>query len=818
MKIVSWLSFLFIATTVWGTGGDCAYSLHTLVEEVQRSVVGRAKVRLPHEIDVQAPGEGPATWLGAVALEKAAFDLLFIPPSLRGPARKKLADTFNVPESSIRDIELFFTVPYFNVPELYSDLPNEVKNLITELERAYPLIDPDSRMARRYLAYLGNVTRLSGPEIAKILKLTEQQVYYELSILGISIEEEFSRPVYFPNKLRAELEEQSLSHLVQSGSTVLSLTEALLHEGMPVKQIAQKLGVGEQALHFILHYRHEKNRGVPWDRNLIVSDAEGRQKVIKEEDYLKEQYRAGVSTSNIAHSINLLTRTNEGQPDFRTQASVSAKLQRLFPSPPPPVYPEDVLDPTQIGVYLKFKGVIQENNLTDYLLRHLSTPIAWIAEDLEISPKTLADFAVRNNIPLGRRTFKHTAAPSFSTSNKGVIDPKALLQGYEEAWVQHKKDTFAEFMDREKGALKAFDTVEGFARTTSDALLNLAPHLTDPSLKEKVSARITNKQAGMAARQQGKHGQQAAAQQIQDAFYWICEAHNQWVDKGNTGDKIDLAKIHSLDGARKALFALRHRITDLHPETTEAFLHPKTGGLKAFDTVERFSSDVAKVLLDLAPHLTELSLKEKVSARITNNSAGVSARLQGGSGQQGAAQQIQDVFYWICEAHNQWVDAGNTGDKIDLAEIHSLDGARKALFALRHRITDLYPERTELFLHPETGGLKAFDTVERFSSAVAKALLDLAPHLTDPSLKEKVSARITNKQAGKSARLQGDPGQQSAAQQIQDAFYWICEAHNLRVTQNKEGPLIKLETLDTKDGAKNAIEALRASSTLKNPS
>jgi hypothetical protein len=238
-------------------------------------------------------------------------------------------------------------------------------------------------------------------------------------------------------------------------------------------------------------------------------------------------------------------------------------------------------------------------------------------------------------------------------------------------------------------------------------------------------------------------------------------------------------------------------------------LNKEIGGLWAFETGEGFSDRTAEALLDLAPHLKSLALAEKVRGRVTNKSAGNCAR-SGAAGLRAAAQQIQDAFYWICEAHNQWLEQGNPGEKITLNEIHSKKGAEAALAILSNSRTKFYTERTKTFLTKNKEGFTPLIQIKGFSKNTATALLSLAPHLqTNTDLQEKIGKRFTNKMVGARVLDPRHPLRIQATLQLQDALLWICEAHNEWVEKNHTGTRIDLNSLSTPEGVQTAKLRLR---------
>ncbi|MBI4402664.1 MAG: hypothetical protein HY537_00805, partial [Deltaproteobacteria bacterium] len=342
------------------------------------------------------------------AFQEDVLNLLVTAPEQRpmGAVSRKLGIT----ATELQTIIDYYVSQYFRVDlQLADQNPAEVLNRLRELRREHSLGDSDSKQHPNltdYAYYLLNITHLSVPEMAVQLArhrggVTEQQVYQELLELGISIEDEFS----------------------QQG--ILQQARDRYRQGEKLEDIAAQLHIGRQALEFILHFENERARAVKWDRR-----HQFRGRNTPEELILRVLHYEGQSAANIAKELNQLAgNVPADSPDFRTEASVSARIQLLNLAAKHRMGAPDVVDPDEPSRYLKKNGKLVEDNAIAFLAAHYYEPLAWLAQQMGVTESGLRAFIRRHNIPY----FTKTAAPSTtgaSTSASAPLPVSSILKGY----------------------------------------------------------------------------------------------------------------------------------------------------------------------------------------------------------------------------------------------------------------------------------------------------------------------------------------------------------------------------------------------------
>ncbi|MBI4406081.1 MAG: hypothetical protein HY537_18120, partial [Deltaproteobacteria bacterium] len=279
----------------------------------------------------------------------------------------------------------------------------------------------------------------------------------------------------------------------------------------------------------------------------------------------------------------------------------------------------------------------------------------------------------------------------------------------------------------------------------------------------------------------------------------------------------------------EALSKLTGRISLKKPELTDQFMDLNTGALAALRNVEGYSHKTREALAPLYAHLpaaVRTRLAMLLQQRITNQTAGghsLRRNPDGSPHHRGArvpSEQVQDAIYWICEAHNAWVaEDPSRGSVIDLSQLHTKSGMEEALSKLTGRISLKKPELTDQFMDLNTGALAALRNVAGYSQKTTEALAPLYAHLpaaVRTRLDRLLQQRLTNKTAGSTSLNRNPdgspyPGGRSASEQVQDAIYWICEAHNAWVTEDpSRGSAIDLSQLHTKSGMEEALARLGA--------
>lgn len=233
------------------------------------------------------------------------------------------------------------------------DLPRPTTlQRLERLNRALFLAS-DAPAARRYPFYRENLTRLSVPEMAEELKLAEREVRRDLSLLGLSIVEEFRKP------------------RPPEGVSLYARLQALERGGKSPAEAARILGVGERAVEFFYH-RREGNRGVGWRR---VANFRGMD--LAEEAILERLHAENRSVAECAAELNRLFETRAQDPDYRTEGSVMEKLMAMGLAEGSP------------------RGSLDPIKTREFLYVNLWKSDAELAEALGVSETALRDFYIR---------------------------------------------------------------------------------------------------------------------------------------------------------------------------------------------------------------------------------------------------------------------------------------------------------------------------------------------------------------------------------------------------------------------------------------
>jgi hypothetical protein len=333
----------------------CERWLSEFVYRMQRGALGFERDPLPEVIRRASAENGRFTEHGNLSPEEWVQefheDVLNFLIAVDKQPRKRwplFEQKYGLTHEQAMDVLTYYVSRHYFNGLSYLGPPREVLARFSRVAREHRLADPGNEVSRTYLYYLHNVTRLSVPQMAEQLsktrdrKISEQQIYRELSQAGISIEAEFETPLEASriHGIAARLNEIGRGHLMAGvpRESLVGAANYLAANGRLSRfEIARVLNVGENALDFIQHHRNEISRGVAWRRNL---DAEGRRLAQDEHWELEEAKSEGelltlfwerdeLSSQEIADRLNRLFRTSPESGNYRSQASVTAKAKVL---------------------------------------------------------------------------------------------------------------------------------------------------------------------------------------------------------------------------------------------------------------------------------------------------------------------------------------------------------------------------------------------------------------------------------------------------------------------------------------------------------
>ena len=401
-------------------------------------------------------------------------------------------------------------------------------------------------------------------------------------------------------------------------------------------------------------------------------------------------------------------------------------------------------------------------------------------------------------------------AGSSVSAVKGPCDSVELL-------AQHMDETLKQFMDLKDGGIVPLRSLERFATNLVDAFLPLIAHLDSPTriqLEARMRERVRNKLAGNEATR--RSAKPASGKQVQDCFYWIVEAHNEWLTRNPLhGPKVDLKTLSTKEGALQALASITRRESYRRPEAVTRFVAPKEGGVFGFPSHGIGRDKAVEYMISLTSHLNPARKKElerMIRQRMTQKNALAVARANV-PGQLTAGSQVMDCLHWVVEGHNEWLREDSTrGSEIDLRSLSERGGVEKALASIQGRFTASTPEMAEIFRNKSKGSLELFRAVG-FGVDIVEVFCMFVPHIGSKEKKEvekQLRATIQHKKALYAA-LQSR-SYKNASRQILDGFHLVVQAHNQWVKSGGKGEWIDADKIHTRAGALVALRILQESS------
>jgi len=204
-------------------------------------------------------------------------------------------------------------------------------------------LQKNPELRARYDYFVKNVGKLSVPEMADTLGITQGTVYQELSFFNLSIVDAFKDDI-------------------RNGE--------------------------DQASRFVRHHLSIEQRGVAWDRFL---------KSEREDAILVSMFSEGISYAQIAAALNKLAGIDDPKhPDLRTEESVAGRISTLGLSQQRPRQSLNI----SIHPYgpVKVAGSLVPATAVEYLFDNRSKGFAWCAENLGVTEVTLQNFIRRQHL------------------------------------------------------------------------------------------------------------------------------------------------------------------------------------------------------------------------------------------------------------------------------------------------------------------------------------------------------------------------------------------------------------------------------------
>jgi len=308
---------------------------------------------------------------------------------------KNFGQRWQLTDRQVQDLLIFYSWNVLEEPLDVAGKPEEVLERVRVLTRAHMLSESNYPWRFRYGYYRINAGSLAVPEMAKQLRISESQVYQELSLLRVSLVQAVNQ------KLRESISATEIGQL--------GISEAL-----------RRAGIGDQAWAFFEHHQGVENRGVRWSR--LVQTSDGR--FWDEQDLLRNLYEQGYEIKEIASLLNKAAHVSSpSDSNWRTEGSVTSKLRSLGLS-----------EPAQRGpsrVYIPGYGVLKESGkllpeFQKYLLNHTGTSIPDLAVQMMVAESTIKDFLMRYSIPA--YLFGGTERQASARNEKYTRQRKSIAQ------------------------------------------------------------------------------------------------------------------------------------------------------------------------------------------------------------------------------------------------------------------------------------------------------------------------------------------------------------------------------------------------------
>jgi hypothetical protein len=700
----------------------------------------------------------------------------------------------------LRDVLIYYAFRLWaDDPSLVAD-PKEVRRRLAVLHREHWLGGVSTPIAQRYAYYLHNVGRLSVPEMAEQLRLSERHVYQDVGFLKISIEKAF--------------EERRL----ESGETAADFARRRLKSEASIEEIAREISVSSQALSFYLHYSEDRLRGVAWTRMLPYLA-----KPTNETSILRILFYKGRTSQQIADLLNGLAGIHDTRhPDYRSQNSVTSKIFRLGlgVARVDPQTPDVPLDGYGL---VKKDGSLVPKVVEAYLLRHPNQRLADLARRFGVTRNGLKRFLLQENLtPL----IQNGAPPNpmFLARRQEAL---RLAAQYD----QIRARRFAEFQT-EQGSLQRIRTLAGYSRDIRDALLTMLPEDFPADARqlvlEELQKLIPSPFAGNSALVNKADGTAASVgtrRQLYEGMLLVAQAYNSWAKNPEVDlPSVDSAQLHTLAGFDAARAVMHEKQTPLPKATEVASFVAPTGALHSMTSLPLFATDIHHALLSLLPRdfpperlsIVETKLRTVIPSALAGSTA-FSKRKDGSIASPGTRGQILRGLFLMAAAFNEWVESGGKAEIVDLNTIYTEPSYSTAKKTMRPELAALEAFRLDKFLRPQ-GSFHSIRELPGRSDHIHDALLEILPPEFPEDrrtvLRKLVETTIPAKTAGSSAfelDSTGNPINPKARRQILEALLFIVGDYNEWVMSDPESPfkLIDLATIHSATGFREARIRMR---------
>ncbi len=442
-----------------------------------------------------------------------------IPPSRRNISA--LAQSFGTTPDHIQNALLYYGLLLFGPNyDLIGETPSSALNRFRLLEDLYRSSHPKKRAEHLKDYYLKSITQKSIPQIARDLHMHEAQVYSDLSLLQISIHDQFSQLPHW-SKIQDDHK-----------------------HGIPIETIASRYHLGVEALRFILHALGRENRGVSWDRFGLYDG-----KFMPETQILVTLWDQDRSISEIAQILNTTFATTSPHDNFRTENSVSKRLQELGLTTAEHL---QTLELIMDGVKMKENGhLIPDAVINDYL-KNPGMPSTYYASRYQITASSWTRFCYRHRMPRLQWLYPDKKSLESQAAEKAAT-ARRTREKFEADFILDAENF------KTSGAL---DTLANFSETAfsrnfgaRDTILALAELIPSAKLREETIATLNtwDWKDGDGTNAKSKEG--VELYRIWKGLSLVIETWN--ADPQNRARQIDLNSLLTPDGLTQARQTMR---------------------------------------------------------------------------------------------------------------------------------------------------------------------------------------------------------------------------------------------------------------------
>ncbi len=382
----------------------------TVVSSYQRAIAGRIGDPIKHLKTLYSERifsqETPS---GLSELEDDVLDVFRIPPierrKLWSEIEAAVQEKYDLDPNAWLSVFSYYAEHVFGNDEgiLGKKHQETLRSHAEELRRVLALSEPQTPTHARYHYYLANLRRKSAPEMAAELRISQGNVYADLSVLSLS------RVKAFAEKPSRSLQRRIVKRLADAKTEIdgctsdcavsfLTLAKRLYAKNWSREKIAKTLDLGGSgALVYFLH-PNGVPRGSDWTEMVkLPSQPED----IPEAAALLSLHQSGWIVKDIAVELNRIKKVSDPSSDrYRTEKQVRDQLNHLkVKSRSKTLFPRDHRLARRYGV-VKKNGILQTDSVKRYVYDHVRrSTLPEMAAALKVSVNTLRRFIAKHHLP-----------------------------------------------------------------------------------------------------------------------------------------------------------------------------------------------------------------------------------------------------------------------------------------------------------------------------------------------------------------------------------------------------------------------------------